>query len=223
MRRALRLTRGTATYSLLADGAVVPPFGILGGESGATVGSFRHEAAGDYPFPTPGKVGGHKIGVGEAIVLQSAGGGGYGDPLDRSVEAVLADLADGYVSAAQAREVYGVLPGDAEGTVRRREVLRQARVYLAVVTDSEDGYEAIGRGRKRIARLNPADAARLGLAEDGMLEILTSAGAPLRAWLRRDATVDKGSLPLDDRGVAILRIGPGAEVRVRPVYRPQLR
>ena len=34
-RRSLKLTRGNARYSLLSDGAMVPPFGILGGESGA--------------------------------------------------------------------------------------------------------------------------------------------------------------------------------------------
>jgi len=53
MRRALRLTRGSARYSLLADGAVVPPFGILGGESGAPVGSYTVEGENIRPFPTP--------------------------------------------------------------------------------------------------------------------------------------------------------------------------
>ena len=222
MRRALRLTRGSATYSLLSDGAVVPPFGILGGESGAPVGSYRHEADGDRPFPTPGKVGGHKVGAGEVIVLQSAGGGGYGDPLERPVAAVLADLEEGYVSEAQAREVYGVVPGDAEATARRRAELRQARVHLSVVASDAEAYEPVGGGRKRIARLSPADAARLSLTDDAMLELLAPEGAPLRAWARLDATVPAGTLPLDARALAILRLGPGAEVRVRPLYRPQL-
>ncbi len=38
----------------------------------------------------------------------SAGGGGWGDPLDRSVELVREDVLDGYVSAEQAEVVYGV-------------------------------------------------------------------------------------------------------------------
>ncbi|WP_328449434.1 hydantoinase B/oxoprolinase family protein [Amycolatopsis sp. NBC_00438] len=36
------------------------------------------------------------------------GGGGYGPPRERPVTAVLADVVEGYVSAAAAREVYGV-------------------------------------------------------------------------------------------------------------------
>ena len=55
-RRALRLTRGTASYSLLADGAIVPPVGILDGETGAPVGSDLCQSGANRPFPTPGKV-----------------------------------------------------------------------------------------------------------------------------------------------------------------------
>jgi N-methylhydantoinase B len=222
MRRALRLTRGTATYSLLADGAVVPPFGVLGGESGAPVGSFRHEVEGDLPFPTPGKVGGHRLGAGEAIVLQSAGGGGYGDPLERPVEAVEEDLAEGYVSETQARDIYGVIASDHQATRQRRAELKRARVYLTAVAGELAAYEAAGGGGKRVVRLNPADADRLALAEDDMLELLAPGGAPLRGWLRRDVGVAAGSLPLDRRGFAILRLAAGAEVRVRALYRPRL-
>ena len=108
-RRALQLTHGQAQYSLLSDGAVVPPFGILGGESAAPVGSYIQEDGKDRPFPTPGKVGGHPMQEGDIIVLQSAGGGGYGDPLTRDPEAVLEDVVEGYVSVEQAKESYGVI------------------------------------------------------------------------------------------------------------------
>ena len=58
MRRSIILTRGTASYSLLSDGAVMPPFGILKGESGATVDSYILRDGKRMDFPTPGKVGG---------------------------------------------------------------------------------------------------------------------------------------------------------------------
>src|SRR5262249_13878883 len=52
---------------------------------------------------------------GERMVSLSAGGGGYGDPLTRPVEAVLADVVDGYVSVERAREAYCVaIAGDSE-------------------------------------------------------------------------------------------------------------
>ena len=41
--------------------------------------------------------------------ILSPGGGGYGDPLDRDPAAVAKDVADGLVTAAAAREDYGVV------------------------------------------------------------------------------------------------------------------
>lgn len=52
--------------------------------------------------------------TGEVFVNRSAGGGGWGDPLARDPRAVVDDVEDGYVSAAAARDVYGVLV-DADG------------------------------------------------------------------------------------------------------------
>ena len=45
---------------------------------------------------------------GERFVNTTAGGGGYGDPLDRDPGQVVADLLDGYITAATAEATYGV-------------------------------------------------------------------------------------------------------------------
>ena len=45
---------------------------------------------------------------GEGFRNLAAGGGGWGDPLDRPIELVRDDVLDGYVSSEQAEEVYGV-------------------------------------------------------------------------------------------------------------------
>ncbi len=45
---------------------------------------------------------------GERFINMTAGGGGYGDPLTRDPQRVVADVLDGYVSANQASAVYGV-------------------------------------------------------------------------------------------------------------------
>ncbi len=45
---------------------------------------------------------------GDLIRIESAGGAGHGDPRDRDPEAVRRDVAEGYVSAEVARDVYGV-------------------------------------------------------------------------------------------------------------------
>ena len=44
-----------------------------------------------------------------AMVTSEGGGGGWGDPLERSPDAVLDDVRQGYVSIASAREDYGVV------------------------------------------------------------------------------------------------------------------
>jgi N-methylhydantoinase B len=70
---------------------------------------------------TPGekrilKVNGMKVRSGDVIRVESGGGGGYGDPLERETEQVREDLLDGYIDRAHADSVYGarVLPGTEE-------------------------------------------------------------------------------------------------------------
>ena len=230
MRRALRLTRGAARYSLLSDGAVVPPFGVLGGESGAPVGSYTRRGEADEPFPTPGKVGGHPMESGDVIVLQSAGGGGYGDPLERRPETVREDVEEGYVSEAAAWSLYGVsVTGggaavDAAATEARRAALRSARRTLEV-TAAEAGedcaYERVGRGTKRVVRLHPDDAAAIGVGEDDVTELLAEGGAPLRAWARIDPGAAAGAVALDVRGRAVLRADAGDRLLARPMHTPR--
>jgi len=60
-------------------------------------------------------------------VLWSAAGG-FGDPLERDPGKVEADVANGDVSEKAAREIYGVVIGDAQATMRQREELRAARL-----------------------------------------------------------------------------------------------
>ena len=226
-RRALHLTHGQAQYSLLSDGAVVPPFGILGGESAAPVGSYIQEDGKDRPFPTPGKVGGHLMQEGDIIVLQSAGGGGYGDPLTRDPEAVLEDVVEGYVSVEQAKESYGVIVHnghiDHDATLHQRgQQLDQRHTVRLAGPATGSLYEDIGRGRKRVACLHPDDAAAINVAHDQMMELVGSNGAPIRAWVRIESTARAGHLELDARGYEILRVAPDQEIQIRPLFRPQL-
>lgn len=46
--------------------------------------------------------------AGDRFINRTAGGGGFGDPLDRPLEAVVTDVLDGYVTPSAAREIYGV-------------------------------------------------------------------------------------------------------------------
>jgi N-methylhydantoinase B len=44
---------------------------------------------------------------GDLVTIDAPGGGGYGDPLERELEMVQADVVEGYVSVESAREEYG--------------------------------------------------------------------------------------------------------------------
>jgi N-methylhydantoinase B len=78
------------------------------------------------------------INSGDVFSRPTAGGGGYGDPLERDPERVREDVADDYVSLERARRDYGVVLNvvdadlakyaiDAEATRRERDMIRRNR------------------------------------------------------------------------------------------------
>jgi N-methylhydantoinase B len=224
MQRRMRLVAPEARYSLLSDGAMVPAFGVLGGASGLPVASWVEGADGAvHDFDTPGKVGGHVLHEGDRVVLRSAGGGGYGDPLARPAERVAEDVGLGYVSAQAAERLYGVVLTagggvDGEATARLRAGIRASRMRLEALS-SENCWRAGSVSRRRICRLNPADAARARIDAGDLVELDTRRAAPLRAWAELDAAVVPGTLPIDARGLGILRAKLGEAIEVRLLRR----
>jgi N-methylhydantoinase B len=73
--------------------------------------------------------------------------------------------------------------------------------------------------RRRICRLNPADAGRAGIGEGDLVELDTRRAAPLRAWAGIDAAVPPGMLPIDARGLGILCAKQGEAIEVRLLRR----
>jgi len=96
------LSRNPVRLSLLSDRHQHPATGIAGGLPGApSVITLRD---GSRPHPKSRTV----IQPGERVTMKYAGGGGYGDPGARPRDAVMADVANGYVSAEAAETVYGM-------------------------------------------------------------------------------------------------------------------
>jgi N-methylhydantoinase B len=225
MQRGLRVLTTGARYSLLSDGAVLPAFGVLGGRSGFPVGCWIERDGALEDFDTPGKVAGYPVEEGDIVLIRSAGGGGYGDPLERDVERVAADVREGYVSRKAARELYGVVldeGGHVDGLASSqcRERLRASRIMLRAVLDPAVITE--GKvSRRRICRLNPADIKAFGLCEDDIVELDAVRAAPLRAWVRSDQAARPGTVPIDARGLAILKSADGDCVELRVVRPPQ--
>jgi N-methylhydantoinase B len=226
LRRELRLLDGEARYSVLSDRAVLPPFGVAGSGPAAPVKvSLRRDGA-EVDFATPGKVTGVPIGAGDIVVMQSAGGGGYGDPLARDPAHVREDVRAGYVSPERARLGYGVVlmqNGDVDLSATRaeRERVAEARRRFPVVADERDPYE--GRfGRHRVLRVTPSMAGDLGLATGDLIELLGRHPAPIRAWVRVEAGVTDKQIALDAFGRRILGVSPGDTVEVRRLSMPPI-
>jgi N-methylhydantoinase B len=59
-------------------------------------------------FPT-GKVNPLRLDEGDGYAVETGGGGGFGDPLERPAEQVLRDVTPGYVSVEAAQRDYGVV------------------------------------------------------------------------------------------------------------------
>jgi N-methylhydantoinase B len=93
------------TVSLWFERSVTPAWGLFGG----------HEATAPEVVINPGraderrllKVNGLRLKKGDVIRCETGGGGGFGEPEERSPDAVRADLLDRHVTASAAAERYG--------------------------------------------------------------------------------------------------------------------
>lgn len=74
-----------------------PPAGAAGGGPGRAGGYHRERLDGTRE-PLPAKATRSPLRAGEALVVETSGGGGYGDPAERDPEAVRRDLLDGRVT-----------------------------------------------------------------------------------------------------------------------------
>ena len=108
------------------------PWGILGGKPGGVSEKWLIRADGART-PLESKVDNVKVAPGDRIVFRTAGGGGWGDPLERAPARVRSDVRRKLMSAQAAEREYGVvlagdrLELDAVATEERRESIRRSR------------------------------------------------------------------------------------------------
>lgn len=226
MVRRIRVLDQEASYSVLSDRAVIPPFGVHGAGGGASYHLGVERDGMTLEFDTPGKVTGFPVYRDDVVVMRSSGGGGYGDPLARDPELVRQDVLNGYVSAERAAAGYGVMLDakgavDAGATERRRATLRQQRIVLRVVADDTVTSYVGAKGRRRMLTLARADAAALGAQPDTLLELLGRNPAPLRAWVRI-GDGREGEVRLDAFARRVLGVADGGTVELRLLPMPPL-
>ena len=135
VRRDYRLLASSGELSMLGNRVRIPPYGLFGGHSGAPA-RYRLDPGTAEEQPAAPEFGAKKSMVplvrNQVVAQETAGGGGYGDPLERDPPAVVRDVEYGYVSHRSAFEDYGIVIDaegavDEEGTATRRESLRASR------------------------------------------------------------------------------------------------
>ena len=100
---------GDCVVSVLGDRVDHLPPGICGGGP-AAANDVRFRIGGEeWVPPMRSKAERIALRAGDTVCLSSPGGGGYGDPLDRDLADVQADLDAGLVSRAAAEDSYGVV------------------------------------------------------------------------------------------------------------------
>jgi N-methylhydantoinase B len=94
--------QGPTSIAVQAGRFKYAPQGLFSAGPGARAQFLINEQAGDPSGLTLCR-------SGDVIEFHSAGGGGYGNPLERDPQAVEEDVLNGYVSIEKAREDYGVV------------------------------------------------------------------------------------------------------------------
>ncbi len=217
LTRAVRIQAPSTTLSVLAEKAVLPPFGVCGGEPGARNRFWvQRDGQGISPSPLPGKVGGFPLLPGDLLLMESSGGGGFGDPLERDPALVVADVAEGYVTRDAAEATYGLVWSgdavDAGATARRRESQRTARPRVRV--KAADFAAGVGRG----IRIDAESARRLGVTEGAVVELVNPRGAPLRAWVASVTPGNGQCAEIAADALRMLAITEGALLEIRAVH-----
>ncbi len=113
--------RGPTSIAVQAGRFKYPPNGLFG----AKPGSGARFVINDQPGDPSGL---SLCENGDVIQFQSAGGGGFGDPLERDPEAVEQDVLNGYVSLEKALDDYGVVIDPVTMKVKVEETKRNRAV-----------------------------------------------------------------------------------------------
>ena len=134
-------------YRFEADGEIAihddrersRPWGVLGGLPGSVSRKLLIRKNGES-VALASKISTVKVEKGDVLIYETAGGGGWKDPLDRPLEKVVNDVRRQLVSVEKARSDYGValdpetLRADAAATERLRSRMRAERGKVSKFT-----------------------------------------------------------------------------------------
>jgi N-methylhydantoinase B len=134
-RREYKLLAEEAILQVRSDRRTFRPFGLYGGGPGRPSMNYLNPDRDPAPLPSKLTMNMHQ---GDLFRHEVAGGGGWGDPLERDPALVLQDVRNEFVSEGAAREDYGVvlagtpLEVDVSATAALRQQMRARRKWSEV-------------------------------------------------------------------------------------------
>ena len=105
VRRDIEFLDQSGSLDTQFDKFKIAPFGLFGGENGAT-GRLVINPDSEAPVELRSKIVNHRLRKGDVFSMRTQGGGGYGPPAERDADALARDLREGKVSAVAAERDY---------------------------------------------------------------------------------------------------------------------
>ena len=185
--------------SYICDRERAVVWGIEGGLPSIPHGLTLHRAGADKPEWLGSVFSDVKLNSGDTFSRPTAGGGGYGDALERDPVLVREDVADGYVSIARAARDYGVVIRTIDADLAEYEVDEAAteaerdRIRAARHGWLEEDPEQVAT-RFRSGEIDVMDVLRRHgvLLNWGTGELLPKSTAQFRETMRRRAAAHWG-------------------------------
>jgi N-methylhydantoinase B len=95
--------------------------GVMGGHAGGQARLLHYYAAQEVEVLSS-KTASIALRPGESVRLETSGAGGFGDPVERSTEALAQDLLDGRITLEAAMQVYGQRVGAAQALIAEQHL-----------------------------------------------------------------------------------------------------
>ena len=125
VRKDIELLSDNVSFYNLGDRAKYPPYSLDSGKPGSLAKTVLNpDTSAATVLESKGT---YRLNAGDVISWRTAGGGGYGTPLQRDAERVRLDVMRGFITLEHAEQAYGVIIDsvhqeiDVEGTAARRK------------------------------------------------------------------------------------------------------
>ena len=125
VRKDIELLSDNVSFYNLGDRAKYPPYSLDSGKPGSLAKTVLNpDTSAATVLESKGT---YRLNAGDVISWRTAGGGGYGNPLQRDAERVRLDVMRGFITLEHAEQAYGVIIDsvhheiDVESTAARRK------------------------------------------------------------------------------------------------------